>query len=496
MESIKDVFIIGGGINGTGIAADASGRGLSVTLCEKNDLASGTSSCSTKLIHGGLRYLEYYEFGLVRKALREREILMRKAPHLISPLEFILPHAPHLRSAWLIRLGLFLYDHLAKRKLIPGSRTIHLSNDARGQALNVQFKKGFSYYDCFTDDARLVVENALAAQENQAEILTRTEFISAEKENLLWKINLKNTKTHQLFSCYAKALINASGPWVQTVNQKIIANQPDFSVQLVKGSHIILPKLYDGNFAYILQNADARIVFAIPYQEKFTLIGTTDVEINPVNKPEIDEQEKQYLCDTINYYFKKSISPKEIVWTYSGIRCLQNQHTNPSATTRDYKIEINVENNTLPLMTIIGGKITTFRELSEEAIDQLKPFFPKMGPHWTATKPLPGGDFTNGDFKKFYASLKNQFSFLPENLIYRYAKSYGTRVFLFLNDIHSLQDLGEHFGANLYQKEIMYLIKYEWAETMEDILWRRSKLGLFLSAEEKEKLLQFLRSIG
>ncbi len=482
MESVslhKDIFIIGGGINGTGIAADAAGRGLSVTLCEKDDLASGTSSCSTKLIHGGLRYLEHYEFNLVRKALREREILMQKAPHLIQPLEFVLPHESHLRPAWLIRLGLFLYDHLAKRKLIPVSKSLDLKKDPRGLALKNHFVTGFSYYDCFTDDARLVIENALFAKEKKAEISTRTEFLSAKREKSAWKIHLRNARTGGEFFCYAKALINTAGPWVQNINQHITDNKNLFTTELVKGSHIVIPKLYTGNFAYILQNTDKRIVFAIPYQDDFTLIGTTDVLIETMQQSVISEEEKHYLCDTINQYFKKSISPQDIVWSYSGVRCLQDQRLeDPAAVTRDYKFLLQTENNSLPLLTVIGGKITTFRSLAEEALNKLREFFPQMGAALTAEISLPGGNFINHDFAAFVKKLKQDFTFLPAELAERYAKNYGTRAYLFLTGTQTLNDLGEDVGAGLYRKEIDYLIQHEWAETAEDILWRRTKLGL------------------
>lgn len=479
MQNCKDLFIIGGGINGTGIAADAAGRGLSVMLCEKDDLASGTSSCSTKLIHGGLRYLEQYEFNLVKKALREREILMRKAPHLIQPLEFILPHEKHLRPAWLIRLGLFLYDHLAARKLIPGSRVINLTQDSRGNALQDIFAKGFSYYDCFTDDARLVIENALAAKDNGAEILTRTEFLSAKRENNFWKIHLKNTETGGEFYSYAKALINTAGPWIKEENSKITNNHTSLSIELVKGSHIVIPKLYEGNFAYILQNKDKRIIFAIPYQDEFTLIGTTDVVVNEPEHPDIDEKETDYLFKIINQYFKKQVSPNKIIWSYSGIRCLQKEDSGkPSEITRDYKLLLESENNALPLLTVIGGKLTTFRLLAEDVLDKLHSFFPSMGPAWTANSPLPGGDFKNHDFKAFYQQFKKDFPWLLRNLAKRYAKTYGTRAYILLENTHELSDLGEHFGAGLYQKEIDYLKQHEWAKTMDDILWRRTKLGL------------------
>jgi len=483
---IKDIFIIGGGINGVGIAADAAGRGLSVSLCEKNDLAYATSSASTKLIHGGLRYLESYEFNLVRKALLEREILMRKAPNLVKPLKFLLPYEKHLRSPWLIRLGLFLYDHLAPRKKIPRSKKIKFKKEI----LKEKFKKGFSYYDCFTDDARLVVLNAISAKENGAEILTQTEFVSAERVNSQWKITVKNDDKEQIY--FSKVLINASGPWVYDVNNRI-TNGSSFSVQLVKGSHIVVPKLYEGDFAYILQNQDKRIVFAIPYQNDFTLIGTTDILVSYAELLPIAEHEINYLCNTINQYFRKNISKDTIVWTYSGIRCLQNQDADkPSSITREYSILLDVEDHATPLISVIGGKLTTFRRLAQDVLAKLKPFFPKMPGDWTADSPLPGCDFHNNDFDSFLNQLRSEYHWLPENILIRYATNYGTRCKLFLNNTAQLSDLGEHFGAGLYQKEIDYLIEHEWAKNIDDIIWRRTKLGLFLTAEEKEKLLKTL----
>jgi glycerol-3-phosphate dehydrogenase len=484
----SDIFIIGGGINGVGIAVDAAGRGLSVTLCEKNDLASATSSASSKLIHGGLRYLATYDFSLVRKALQEREILLCKAPHLIWPLEFILPRAKHLRPGWLIRLGLFIYDHLASHPLLPNSKKINLSRDTRGAALQPDLKLGFSYYDCYDDDARLVVTNAIAAIENNATILTHTTCISATYLNDQWKIELKNNFTHEISIQYAKVLINAAGPWVQSVQQNIIQNSEPFSVELIKGTHIIVPKLYDGDFAYILQNPDERVVFAIPYQNKFTLIGTTDVPYKEeLNRVSSTPEEETYLCDTINQYFKKAISPDDIVWSYAGVRCLQDdKKENASEITRDYKF---IASQQMPLVTIISGKVTTYRRLAEEVVDSLQQYFPqKIKSAWTAQSVLPGGDIPHGDFDAFYTSLCTQYSWLPKDIAHRYARAYGTRVDFILQHATCLADLGESFAAGLYQKEVEYLIQQEWARTSEDILWRRTKLGLFFTAADIEKL--------
>ena len=480
-----DIFIIGGGINGAAIASDAAGRGLSVILCEKNDLASGTSSASTKLIHGGLRYLELYELGLVRKALHEREILLKKAPHLITPLEFILPYEKHLRPAWLIRIGLFLYDHLAKISL-PRSKKINLNKNINGNGLLPKFKIGFSYYDCLTDDARLTILNAISAKERGALILTHHEFISAEREQNQWKIKVNHLNSEKIF--YAKTLINAAGPWVNIL-QKKINNKKSLSIQLVKGSHIIVPRLFSGDFAYILQNRDHRIVFAIPYHDRFTLIGTTDIAFSDdIDHVKISRGEENYLCSIINQYFKNKISPNDIISSYSGVRCLHNDHAeNVSKISRDYKLVLDTENH-LPLLTVIGGKITTHRSLAEEAINQLHPFFPNMKSAWTGTAPLPGGDFVNRDFKQFYAQFKKTFSWLPENLLDRYAKNYGTRANIILADIHQLKDLGKEITQGVYEKELEYLIQNEWAETAEDVLWRRTKLGLLLDQDQQQKI--------
>ncbi|MEO8965056.1 MAG: glycerol-3-phosphate dehydrogenase [Gammaproteobacteria bacterium] len=489
-----DIFVIGGGINGAAIAADAAGRGLSVILCEKDDLASGTSSRSTKLIHGGLRYLETYEFNLVKTALREREILMRKAPHLVTPLEFVLPHEKHLRPAWMIRVGLFIYDHLAKRTRIPSSKYINLKNDPRGAALLSKFSKGFSYFDCWTDDARLTVLNALAAKENNATILTRHEFISVKKDKQHWEISIQNTLTKEIVFYRAKVLINAAGPWINQV-QKQINPKKLFNIELVKGSHIIVPKIFEGRFAYILQNTDERVVFAIPYHSEFTLVGTTDVSIsNEIDQVNISSDEKDYLCTIINKYFKKSISVSDIVASYSGVRCLQNEsENNPAKITRDQKLLLETEDG-LPILTVVSGKITTHRSLAEEAIDRLKPYFPNMKPAWTASTPLPGGNFIDNDFNIFYGEFKQKFSWLPEKIAYRYAKSYGTKVYELLGNAIALEDLGEKFSDDLYQKEVEYLIQCEWAKTADDLLWRRSKLGLFLSDVEQKKLAKWLES--
>lgn len=493
MEEL-DIFIIGSGIHGTAIAADAAGRGLHVLLCEKEDLASATSSASTKLIHGGLRYLEQYDFKLVRSALREREILMRKAPHLIAPLEFILPHDKHLRPAWMIRLGLFLYDHLARRHVLPHSKYLRLNENSRGTPLQSKFNRGFSYYDCFTDDARLTLLNALAAKEKGATILTRHKFISAQREKNSWKIKIKDSYGKKIFYVRAKAIVNASGPWVDHLQQNIDASKK-IRTKLVKGSHIVVPKLYDGEFAYILQNSDDRIIFAIPYQQQFTLIGTTDVSFsNNFDNVHIKRGEEQYLCSVINFYFNKQIMTKDIVWSYAGVRCLQSDNAERlSKTSRDHKIIFDPAHG-LPLLTIVGGKLTTHRIVAEEVLTLLKSYFSSMQSAWTETAPLPGGDFPNHDFAAFFNKLKQEYSWVPQNIILHYVKNYGTRAYLLLGDAKQMSDLGEPFSDVLYQKEIEYLIKHEWAKTVNDIVWRRTKFGLTLTPSAQKKLSRFLHS--
>ncbi len=476
-----DVFIIGGGINGTAIAADAAGRGLSVTLCEKGDLASGTSSASTKLIHGGLRYLEQYEFGLVRHALQEREILLNRAPHLIQPMQFILPYEAHLRPAWMIRLGLFLYDHLAKRKKIPSSSTLNLSNSTE---LKSGFKRGFSYYDCFADDARLTIANALSAKNNHAIILPYHELISAERTEHHWQIQLQHRATGELISHQAKLLVNAAGPWINHVQKKLA--EPAMSIKLSKGSHIVVPALYSENHAYLLQNQDNRVIFTIPYQQHFTLIGTTDVsESDDFSEYAISSDEKNYLCTIVNQYFQRNITEADIRWKYAGIRCLQADSTdNLAALSREHKIVVSEKNN-LPLLTIIGGKITTHRTLAEHVVDGFKKYFPTLKPAWTAATPLPGGDFVDQDFALFQKTFSNDYPWLPPELATHYAKNYGTLAYQLLTNCHTLDDLGQRITSQLYQKEVDYLIQHEWARTAEDILWRRTKFGLFCNNDEQ-----------
>jgi len=486
-----DLLVVGGGINGAGIARDAAGRGLSVLLCEQDDLASHTSSASTKLIHGGLRYLEYKEFGLVRKALQERETLLRAAPHIMWPLRFVMPHMPNLRPAWLIRMGLFLYDHLAKRELLPGSRGIDMRRHAAGAPLIDSIRRGFVYSDGWVDDARLVVLNALDAKERGAQIVTRTKLVSAVRANAAnggggaggeWQALLRRPDG-STFEVRARAIANAAGPWVGEVLHGALGRGAQHSVRLVKGSHIVTKRLFDHDHAYIFQNPDKRIIFAIPYEHDFTLIGTTDVEYrNDPAKVSIDGDETRYLCESINRYFKRKISPADVQWTYSGVRPLLEEEgaENASAVTRDYKLELD-EAAGAPLLSVFGGKITTFRKLAEEATDLLCRSLDRTAPAWTAGAPLPGGDIAQARFEPFAQDFAKRHPWLPAALARRYARAYGTRAVRLVGNAQSLADLGAEVAPGIYEAELCYLRDNEWATRAEDVLWRRSKLGLHVA---------------
>ena len=488
-QETYDLLVVGGGINGVGIALDAAGRGLKVALCEMNDLASATSSNSSKLIHGGLRYLEHYEFRLVREALSERELLLKKAPHIMRPLRFRMPHRPHLRPAWMIRAGLFLYDHLSKRQFLPGSHGVRFSDKG---PLKANIKRGFEYSDGWVDDARLVVLNAIAAREKGANIMTRTRCVKAERKDNLWQVTLKDQITGKSKQVTSRALVNAAGPWVTNLFDKALPTQSPQNIRLIKGSHIIVPKLHDEPQAYILQNEDHRIVFVIPYEENFSLIGTTDVEHHgdPSNA-KISEQEVDYLVSVVNDHFKQQITSDNIVSTYAGVRPLMDDESDsPQALTRDYTFEIERPQDKAPLLSVFGGKITTYRKLAEAAINRLTEYFPHATPSWTATPPLPGGDFS--DKNSLQQALQQQYPWLAENLAKRYVRSYGTLSFNLLSKTKSVENLGQHFGKGLYQREVDHLIEHEWAMTAEDILWRRSKLGLYMSNEQQESLVDYL----
>ena len=480
-----DLLVVGGGVNGIGIARDAAGRGLKVLVVEQNDLASATSSSSTKLIHGGLRYLEYYEFRLVREALSEREVLLESAPHIIWPLRFVLPHEKSLRPAWMIRIGLFLYDHLGGRKRLPPSRRVDLDRPPLNHGLKAEYRIGFEYSDCWVDDARLVVLNAMDARERGATILTRAACTSAKRDGDGWTAEIREAAGVR--KVRAKALVNATGPWAAQFIQRQAGITMSAQLRLVKGSHIIVPKLYTGSHAFILQNHDRRIVFAIPYEQDFTLVGTTDVayEGEP-GKVAISPGETAYLCDVVNRHFSKSITPKDVVWTYAGVRPLFDEDGNASASavSRDYVLDLDGAAGQVPLLNVFGGKITTYRRLSEHAMQKLRPFFPRMGDDWTTRGILPGGDIADADFERFAGEMARRFAWLPATTVRRLCRAYGTRIDRVLKDAKGINDLGQNFGADLYEREVAYLIQQEWAYSAEDILWRRSKLGLHMTADQ------------
>lgn len=494
-SSVFDLAIIGGGINGCGIARDAAGRGLSVFLCEQNDLASGTSSASTKLIHGGLRYLEYYEFRLVREALREREVLLNAAPHIIWPLRFILPHHKGLRPAWLIRLGLFLYDHIGGRKLLPGTSSVNLETDEAGTPLKGDFKKGFEYSDCWVMDSRLVVLNAQDAAEKGAEIRVRTELISAKRDKGIWILKLLDKNSGTKSTIQAKVLVNASGPWLDTLLPHITHTETAQHIRMVKGSHVIVEKLFDHKRAYIFQNGDGRIIFAIPFQNDFTLIGTTDVDFhgNP-DEVEIDSEEIDYLCNAANEYFTTQISPEDVVYSYSGIRPLfDDGKSDAKAATRDYVLTLDTGDKEAPLLSIYGGKITTYRKLAESVLKKLNAFLPEMQGPWTETANLPGGDFSPVYFKEEIQKLRISCPFILEKHAIRLIRTYGTCAHEMSNGIQTAEQFGTHFGQQLYGFEVDYLLDKEWAQTAEDVLWRRTKIGLFLNSDEVVSLEEYIR---
>ncbi len=489
-----DLLVVGGGVNGTGIARDAAGRGLKVMLCEQDDLARHTSSASSKLIHGGLRYLEHYEFRLVREALIEREVLLRAAPHIIWPLRFILPHDRQQRPAWLLRLGLFLYDHLGGRQLLPASEAIDLGSDPAGRPLKPELEKGFAYADCFVDDARLVVLNALDAHERGAEILTRTRCTAARRANGLWYAALDAGGGGPPRQVRARALVNATGPWVSGFLKGQLQMAAPSDLRLVKGGHIVVPRLYDHPYPYILQNSDRRVVFVIPYEQKFSLIGTTDVDYQ--GEPgvlDIGDDEIDYLCQAVSRYFRRPLTPGQVEWTYAGVRPLYDDaRSEVSAITRDYVFDLDEAEDEAPLLSVFGGKITTYRKLAEHALEQLRPAMRFEGGTWTASAALPGGDLPDADFDAFLAALQLERAWLPPELARRYARAYGTRVAALLDGARGLRDLGEPLGDGLYEAEVDYLVRKEWARTAEDILFRRSKLGLHVSAATATRLRAWL----
>ncbi len=507
-----DLFVIGGGINGTGIARDAAGRGLSVTLAEQGDLAQATSSASTKLFHGGLRYLEYFEFGLVRKALKERETLLVAMPHIAWPMRFVLPYHSDMRfegdtptskllarfmpwmkgrrPAWLIRLGLFLYDHLGGRKILPGTRTVDLRSDPAGRALNPTFEQAYEYSDVWVEDSRLVVLNARDAQARGAQIMVATRVISAERIDGLWRVTTQGPHGKAVY--HARALVNASGPWVGGVITDVARITSTEGVRLVRGSHIVTRKLYDHDRCYFFQGADGRIIFAIPYEQDFTLIGTTDQDHQgSPNEAHCTDAEQDYLCAFASQYFAKPVSRADVVWTYSGVRPLYDDGAkSATAATRDYVLSLDL--NGAPLLNVFGGKITTYRRLAEEAMAKLVPYFAQATGDWTARVALPGGDFPHDGVMALRARLRSEYPFLTEAWAARLIRAYGTEASQVLRSEKSALGLGRDFGATLTEAELQWLMSHEFARTAADVVWRRSKLGLRLSAEQIAEIDAFM----
>ncbi|WP_338415043.1 glycerol-3-phosphate dehydrogenase [uncultured Sphaerotilus sp.] len=500
-----DVLIVGGGINGAGIARDLAGRGWRVVLAEQDDLASHTSSSSTKLIHGGLRYLEYHEFSLVRKALQEREVLLKSAPHIMWPLRFVMPHDPSMRPAWLIRLGLFLYDHLARREVLPGSRGVDLRTHPTGAPLKTGYTRGFVYSDGWVDDARLVVLNALDAQAQGAHILTRTRCTAAVRSAEGWRATLQSGDGHT-HTVQARALVNAAGPWAETfLRQQAQSARGEAlatrSLRLVKGSHIIVPRCFEHDHAYIFQNPDKRIIFAIPYEGEFTLIGTTDQEIHgDPHSARIDADEIAYLCEQASRYFTRPVKPADVVWSYSGVRpLLDDASGDPSAVTRDYLLETNTD--AAPLLSVWGGKITTFRKLAADAAHKVGQMLGDPRAPWTAGRTLPGGDFSawigpaqrpDTDFERFLAQVQQRHPWLPATLARRLARAYGSRIDELLQGVDALAGLGAEIAPGLHEAELRFLQATEWATCADDVLWRRSKLGLHYTAAQREQVRRWM----
>jgi len=491
--SVFDLFIIGGGINGCGIARDAAGRGLAVGLAEADDLASKTSSGSTKLIHGGLRYLEYYEFNLVRKALKEREVLWRLAPHIIYPMRFVLPRLAGMRPFWLLRLGLFIYDHLGGRQHLPATRSISFSTDVTGQPLNKDIRAGFEYSDCWVEDARLAILNARDAADRGASILVHHRVISAQRNNGLWVIRTESSDGKQQ-EFQSRVLVNAAGPWVARLAGSVIAGTTHRKLRLIRGSHIVVKKLFDHDRSYILQNPDGRIVFVIPYEQDFTLIGTTDAEHEQsLEQIKIADDEARYLCDAVSQYFKESVSTDDIVWSYSAVRPLfDDGQSDAKSVTRDYQIVTESDEGSPPLVSVLGGKITTYRKLAEDVLDEVARFIPNVPPTWSASDCLPGGDFPHQEFNREVDKLKQAYPFLSEAHAHRLARLYGTRAKNILSDARRIEDLGRLFGGSLYETEVRYLIDHEWARCAEDILWRRTKEGLRFSTGQTDALNDYM----
>ena len=507
-EKIVDLFVIGGGVNGCGIARDAAGRGLTVTLAEQGDLAQATSSASSKLFHGGLRYLEYFEFGLVRHSLSERETLLGAMPHISWPMRFVLPYHRDMRfdattpasrllgifmpwmrgrrPAWLIRLGLFLYDNLGGRKILPATRAMRLRDEVAGQPLQNKFQRAYEYSDCWVQDARLVVLNAMDAEARGARVLTQTRVVGATRHAEYWEIETDHGETHR-----ARTVVNAAGPWVASVLSGTLNVDTKESVRLVRGSHIVVPKIFDHDQPYILQGSDGRIVFAIPYENDFTLIGTTDVDhVGDPKGANCSAEETVYLCDFVTDYFKAPVAPDDVVWSYSGVRPLYDDGaSSASAATRDYVLSLNTD--AAPLLSVFGGKITTYRVLAEDVLEKLG-----HKDHWTAGVPLPGGDFPWDGVDDLIDELRRTYPFLDAAWATRLGRTYGTRAKVLLGAAQNATDLGTDFGATLTEAELDYLCTHEFTRSAEDVLWRRTKLGLYLDAAQTEKIEHWMQQRG
>ena len=498
MKSAKadyDLLVIGGGINGCGIARDAAGRGLSVGLFEMGDLAQATSSGSTKLFHGGLRYLEYYEFRLVREALIEREKLLKAMPHISWPMRFVLPHHKGLRPAWLLRLGLFIYDHLGGRKILPATKTLKFNEDVSGVALKKNLTKGFEYSDCWIDDARLVLLNARDAQANGADINTRTKVIKAERQNGLWVVEVQDVITHEKRTHTSKTLVNCGGPWVAQILNEKLALKSEHGVRLVRGSHIVTRKLFNHDRSYIFQQGDGRIIFAIPYEDDYTLIGTTDVDHeDPSIEPKCSEEEQSYLLQAASEYFEDPLTKDDVVWTFSGVRPLyDDQASSATEATRDYVLKVDDVNGQAPILNVFGGKITTYRRLAESALEALEQYHPSIAKRqWTAEKALPGGEFLLSDIPDLKKRLATRYPFLSAKTRDRMFRTYGLDSFEILGSATCKADLGNAFGAGLYEAEVIWQISNEWACTVEDVIWRRTKLGLRLSNAQISALKDYI----
>lgn len=493
METV-DILIIGAGINGIGIARDAAGRGLSVVVVEKDDLASHTSSWSSKLIHGGLRYLEQYEFRLVAESLAEREVLLSIAGHLVSPMRFIMPHVPELRPRWMIRIGLFLYDHLGRRTQLPGSHGVSLVEPPYNSGLKKSLRNGFIYSDCRVDDARLVVANALDARQRGAKILTRTVCLSAQRENGQWLARIQDVQG-AISELGARVVVNAAGPWVKEVLNARLHQPSRDDVRLVKGSHIVVPRAYEGQHAFILQNDDKRVVFMIPYEERYTLIGTTDVPLDgEPGAPLASAEEVSYLCRAVSRYLAEPVTPADVAWSYAGIRPLYDDGTSdPSAVTRDYTLRVDDDRGAMAVLSVFGGKITTYRRLAEHAMDKLKPYFPGLRPAWTAKSALPGSDF-GMTREAALEQLFKRYTSLPLSLVSGIFRRHGTLASEVIGNARTQADLGEQFGAGLAAREVAYLVEREWARNAEDVLWRRTKTGLHMSPQQRDRVAAWMAS--